>query len=188
MDHTVEYVPAPNLNEKWEEGPARIRAACESLDIPSKFLYFNDDFFIMQPIGEIPILNCGSLLHQIKRCKVRSKYAESLSRTYHFLRKCGKSQQLSPLSYELHIPMPVDKGKMLAVIEMTRGMVWPQYRSLYGNIHEMGGMPVGDPKIFSKTLYAPYGPFASTTDISFTQGVIGEQLRAMFPDPCRYEV
>ncbi|MCY0924514.1 hypothetical protein OS965_41685 [Streptomyces sp. H27-G5] len=183
----MRYIPAKNFDDKWEEGAARMRASCESAELPSKFLYFNDDFFVMQPIEEIPILHLGSLWHHIERYQMANKYEKSLLSTYEFLQNRKTAIKTPPISYETHLPLPIEKSGMLDAIRDAAALRRPQYRSLYGNLCGIGGTPASDVKIFSKTAYAPYGPFASTDDSSFKEGVIGEQLRATFSKPCRYE-
>ncbi|MEU5431701.1 hypothetical protein AB0H73_39790 [Streptomyces olivoreticuli] len=185
--NSVEFVRAPSPEGKWEGASARMRAACESPRIPENFLYFNDDFFVMRPVSEVPVLNLGSLHTHIEHLRGSQKYKDSLMETYRFLRKRKQPRELSPISYELHVPLPVRKEGMLKAIEEAREVRRPQCRSLYGNIHKIAGILAGDCKVVSRARGAPYGPFVSTTDSSFNNGLIGKQLRAKFPDPCRYE-
>ena len=59
----------------------------------------------------------------------------------------------------------------------------PQWRSLYGNLHGIGGTPRSDVKCYKQTEL--HAPFHSTEDRSFP--VFRQALHALFPEPSPYE-
>jgi hypothetical protein len=86
------------------------------------------------------------------------------------LRRLGHAD---PLSYELHIPFPVEKVKLAKIIKYS-DILW---RSIYGNIFEVGGFMISDVKVYSSSSmsFKSYDymsgslPFLSTNDSSFSE-------------------
>jgi hypothetical protein len=82
--------------------------------------------------------------------------------------------------------MLVDKKKMLEALETFPDC--PMFRSLYGNYAEIGGVQHNDVKIDNTDDSIPDGAdFVSTTDGSFRCGVVGAQIRRLFPEKCKYD-
>lgn len=165
-----------------------ILAACRHPDVPDRFVVFNDDFYVTEPVTEIPVLYRGRLLDHLKLPRVRSHYnswwAKSLHTTKIVLQALG---YVDPLSYELHAPLPVDKEAMRDTLERFAHVEPdnpPQWRTLYGNLHNIGGVEHRDCKAFKRGDV--HVPFHSTDDNSWRY--FAAYFSANFPDPSQYEV
>lgn len=60
------------------------------------------------------------------------------------------------------------------------------FRSLYGNYFNIATKQMKDVKITGKNKLYKGGCYLSTDDNSFN-GAVGEQIRHLFPDKCKYE-
>jgi hypothetical protein len=94
-----------------------------------------------------------------------------------------------PLSYELHVPLPVDKTGMLDALGLGRHLDVVHKRTLYGNLAGLGGQQIPDVKILHRGPrgYGPNSLFLSTMPDAFVNGHVGRFIRAAFPDPSPYE-
>lgn len=156
-----------------------IEVACSSDEISDPFTIFNDDFFVLEPIDEVPT-------------RWRETPDESLIR-YERFRMPGWHKHLTEIvekipnvhrSYELHVPMVVHKAPMLEALSITRGPLW---RTAYGAVAGLGGTQLPDVKIMKIDAPVPEGPFASTEDRIFTVGKAGRELRKRFSIRSGYE-
>jgi hypothetical protein len=99
-----------------------------------------------------------------------SSYNKKILDTLSKLKKMGYDD---PLSYELHIPFPVEKSKLLKVVKYGN-LLW---RSIYGNMFEIGGSMVSDVKVYgnetmsfkSYNYMSESSCFLSTNDFSFKE-------------------
>lgn len=181
------------IGSKFQNSVGNTRAACAHPDVSDPFLYFNDDFFVLEPTRaeEIPPLHRGPLSAFLKRRIPGrpgvSSYATGRAETAALLDRLGIED---PLAYEpIHSPLPVGKAGMLAALEAGRELRVLHYRTLYGNLAGIGGELGPNVKIPDlRAVPAPGQRFASSSPLSFKRGKLGALLRARFPDPCRYEV
>lgn len=183
----VVHIPTRQNRSKYLNATGNITAACRA-DIGEVFAWFNDDFFVIRPIAKVPMLHRGPLVDVLKRYRaLPGPYRRGMESTLKFLRAEGVDD---PLSYELHIPIVVDRVALSEVLEIRarRPARLLHTRTLYGNLCGIGGTPTEDVKVTALDQPLPAGPFASTDDASFARGLVGEQIRAMFPDPSPYEV
>lgn len=161
---------------------------CEMDEITEDFWLFNDDFFILQPVEDMPAWYDGTLRERVANIEHRngggsSRYTRQLRRTVDFLREAG----CGILNYAVHAPMRVNRRKMLETIE--RFPDCPMFRALYGNYNEIGGIDAPDCKIVRPEIPIPAGArFVSTSDSSFINGTVGRQIRERFPEKSRWEV
>ena len=166
----------------WEKVRNSIRLVCLTRDVSDDFWLFNDDFFIMQPI-EKPFVyrNTCDLYERVRRAG-ESEWADNLRRAADALAAKGYGTD----DYALHLPILINKEKALETISAFHA--YPMFRSLYGNMHAIGGQRRGDCKI-QKMDVAPTGNerFLSTSDESFKSGAVGEYIRQQFPDACKWE-
>ena len=173
-------------DEKWERARSSLIEACKCKDISDKFWLFNDDFFVLEQMtSEEPMFH-GMLHDHILHVEHRhgdepTPYTQQLRECERMLHEAG----LSTFNYAIHVPMLIDKQKMHEALMMFPEC--PMFRSVYGNYAELGGNDHPDVKI-SGFGAKPSGDFCSTDDDSFRYGMVGADIRAMFPDPCRYEV
>ena len=87
-------------------------------------------------------------------------------------------------NYALHVPILINKQKMIEVLNMTE---CPMFRTIYANYAELGGKEINDVKITSKDKVYKGGIYLSTEDKAFNDGLVGQQIRDKFPDRCKYE-
>jgi hypothetical protein len=96
----------------------------------------------------------------------------------------------NPLDYELHIPMPMQKDKLKSIISKHPSCLW---RSMYGNIHSVGGSQMDDVKVYVNKKHLERSShivdtsvFLSTEDQAFDM-MLNVILLKLFPTPSKYE-
>ena len=172
---------------KWERTRSSLIEICKNEKISKQFWLFNDDFYIMQPMQSAKNYHRGLLADHIKDIELRhcggsTAYTNNLRICERQLRDAG----LTTLDYAVHIPMLVDRSKGLEALRMFPRC--PMFRSLYGNYAQIGGDFIVDCKTTdSNRIINPEDPFFSTSNRAFS-GKVREQMEALFPDPCRYEI
>ena len=161
-------------------------AACEHPDTPDDMIVTNDDFFVTEPV-ETPAVHYRSTLQEHidspRLQRTKGWWWRSLTTTQVCLQALGHSD---PLSYELHIPLPIRKQQMadtLRRFEKVQSHNPPQWRTLYGCMNDIGGTPAVDPKAYRAGAIGT--PYHSTTDTSFRH--FAAHFKAQFPKPSRYE-
>jgi hypothetical protein len=170
---------------KYRNTTTALRAACEHPDVSDPFVLFNDDFFIVEPVEVVPRLNRGpldSVIDYYSR-RYRSNYVRGMIETRELMRSLDIDE---PLSYELHVPMIIEKQTMIDALDLGRDIHPLHKRTLYGNMIGYGGETIEDVKMVSLRAPLPTGPWLSTSDTSFVKDV-GRILRWRFSRPSRYE-
>lgn len=184
----VEVIPGGNASANPRSNVYRnILAACQHGDVAEDVLVFNDDFFLTAPVEEFVVGYRCSLAEHLRLPRLRmnpqSWWRESLTTTQVCLQAVGYED---PLSYELHVPLPIRKSAMCETLERFAAITPdnpPQWRSLYGNLHVTDPVKMSDSKVFRN---APVrSPFHSTTDLSWRH--FRAAFAARFPTPSRYE-
>lgn len=184
----VHHIPGNTQRFRHANVFHNILAACRHPNTPDEFVVFNDDFFVTRPVSEAPVWYRRTLKEHLRIPKLRQNpggwWATSLRTTLTCLRDLGYED---PLSYELHTPFVVNKHLMADTLERFVDVAPenpPQWRSLYGNLNHIGGIQAGDCKM-SRPGPIKY-PFHSTDDSSWRM-YFGVRIKAMFPNPSRYE-
>jgi len=180
------FMSVPNTTTKFENIRLALKAVAENNEISDDFILMNDDFFIIKPVKSIEILHGGLLLNKINRYKElvgSNRYVYILDKTYNFLIKNGIDE---PLDYDIHTPMPMNRHKLLEVINRKH---FP--RSLYGNIFNIGGKLIKDVKIYPdssllKSSVDEDTAYISTQDNSFDD-LYNSTLSKLFDQPSQYE-
>ena len=171
---------------RYEKVRNMLRAACENDEITEDFWLFNDDFFVLRPLEDIPAWYDGDLfsrIEDIERRKGRSGYTQQLRITVEALQDAG----CSCLNYAVHVPMRINRQKMLRTLELFPDC--PMFRALYGNMHEIGGINAPDVKIHEPQYTFPRDAcLVSTSDSSFINGQVGRDIRERFPDRSKWEI
>lgn len=188
----VEYLPQMQRGDKHDNTWNNWLAAARCPDISDRFALFNDDFYVTRPIAQVGPLHRGSLAEAaVTYRQWGSKFYEQRAvRTSGLLARVGIT---APLSYELHVPMLVDRAKLLEAtdwLQAQRG-VRPgsvAKRTLYGNWARAGGELAHDVKVHPAAGPLPDTPlpYLSTSPQSW-RGVVGTWLRGHFAEPCQYE-
>lgn len=166
--------------------------AAQNKNVSESFIMFNDDFFVTEPIKELPVYHFGSYHKFENRYNTRHPASMYTSIIHHTRTILNELQVEKPISYELHVPMMMRKQhflnilKLQAVFNPSRSPVNP--RSLVGNFYRYGGEEIADVKMYRyDERFNHDSPFLSTTDDTFANGKVGEYIRAQFPEKCKYE-
>lgn len=176
---------------KWANAVNNLNAVIESNNIPEEFILMNDDFFIINKIDSIKHYNEGLILDKIEKyneLKMDPNYVKKLGYTYARLQRMGIE---NPISYETHTPMTMLKERLNEVMQYCPTSLW---RSLYGNIHQVGGEQIKDVKVYYRDRFATIShdytasdlPLLSTDDESFVT-VRDLLLKKKFTKKSKYE-
>jgi hypothetical protein len=182
------FLSVPDTSNKYENIRNAIKSVSINSDISDDFVLMNDDFFVMNPLSEIPVFHGGLLIDKINDYITlvgMTRYVKLLMNTHRFLTNYGIK---NPLDYDIHTPIQMNKANLTKIIHKKH---FP--RSMYGNIFNIGGTEIKDVKIYPNTsnLYSKsYSidtsiPYLSTLDSSF-KGVFA-LLYGMFSNKTEYE-
>jgi hypothetical protein len=190
----VGHVPVRQGHSKHENSLRNLLAACHHPDISEEFILWNDDFFLLEDLPEgVPPLHRGPALHVLEGYGPRSsEYLRGMQATIKTLQRLGYDD---PLSYELHVPMPMAKMRMLKTWEVV-GLAGTglhsalQPRTLYGNLNGAAGDRIEDVKIFELGQQWEPGPlpFLSTMDHLWGRHPASRAVMAAHKVPGPYEV
>lgn len=178
----VEHIPALIT----QGGPQMTAAdhllrACERVE-GDEFVVMNDDFYLMEPIDEIPSLHAGPLAD--KAARTRGSYGNALREAQRRLAGIA-----DPIAWTLHIPLVVIREALAVVLkpilEGSARLVRPEWRTMYGNVIGATGEPAPDVKVRRRTDPMPDGPFLSSHDAAIHW--LEPVLRRHFPTPSPYE-
>lgn len=188
--YTGNYINTVQDKNVYSNAYLNLQTAALSEDIPEEIVIMNDDFYIIDDIDSIPVFYEGTLENKAMQYFDNNQvsYARKISNTNNKLVKMGFDM---PLSYELHVPFPVEKSKLLGVLKSNTTL----WRSLYGNIFNLGGTMMQDVKVYNskKMSFKNYdyknikSPFISSQDDSFVL-IYNDILKDMFPLPSKYEI
>lgn len=195
----VVHIPVEQSGEKKENVRANLFAAAKDEQLSDDFVLMNDDFFIMKPLDALPNLNFGTMrdviAHYHSRYPEITPYMQSMIELYELLKSKGYDE---PISYELHVPMVMNKHNIRTLIDDSEG-IYSHFRSYYGNVFNVGGEAVPDVKLFLKPVhnnpayvadpevYVRAQTFLSGSGITFRDGTLGDFLRNAFPEKSPYE-
>jgi hypothetical protein len=185
------YLGSRKSTNKYANAKNNIQQIINSEKISDEFVFMNDDFYIMKQLDHVPYYHGGLFADKIKQFKIYSgdsEYTKMLVRTNSVLNALGRPD---PLDYTLHIPITYHKNKLAEIMPYTGSI-----RTLYGNIHKVGGRQMEDVKVHPKRVQ-PHAPepfdylnknstFLSTSDSSF-EAVKRNLLGQVFTKPSRYE-
>ncbi|MFJ7586960.1 hypothetical protein ACIQZO_06110 [Streptomyces sp. NPDC097617] len=184
----VQHLPTRQRGTKHENTTLAVRAACQHPDVSSRFLLANDDMFVMRPVDEMPVLHRGPVrnVETYYAARAAGDYLRGMRETRDLLAELGHRD---PLSYELHVPMPVDKAGMLDALDAARHLDAVHKRTLYGNLAQLGGAEIRDVKIMRRSPggFSEDDVFLSTMPDCFAAGHVGAHIRRTFAEPGPYE-
>lgn len=180
------YVPIMQRGaSKWEKVRSSLIEVCKNDEITKSFWLFNDDFYVMKPFTRTEPFHVGYMREHIERVEARhngpTPYTLQLRKCEAILKEAG----LSTLDYAIHVPLLVDRSKMLEALNTFPDC--PMFRSLYGNYANIGGTKRNDVKVIKSDMnFDTDADLLSTSDKTF--GAVARFLDERFPEPCRYEV
>lgn len=196
----VEFIPVAQTKTKHQNWSMSLSAAVRSDRISDDFIMMNDDFFFMKKIHAMPHLNMGDMKQVIDSYNARypagSEYIDKMTKLYAMLVENGRE---SPVSYELHVPVILNKQNVLDMYRDAGDRPLYQFRSYYGNYFNVESTLMRDVKVFMDPLhndplynenpekYLASQTFLSTTGGSFKRGKPGDYIRKMFPEKSPYE-
>lgn len=176
-----------NPKDKYNNVYKLFDAISKNKAISSNFVLFNDDFFVLKPVKNLPVYANGKLAELIEFVKSEARvpysaYIKVLEKEIEDL----TNAKLPCNNFALHIPMVINKIQMRNVMnEFGRFN-----RSLYGNyVYYTDYLKQQkDVKIYNHIqIPSEDQTFVSTTDGSFNLGEVGKYIREKFKDPCEYE-
>lgn len=185
------FVQVEDSRSKYSNARSNLKALVDDPNISDNFVLMNDDFFIMRRIEKISYFYSKSLLERAEEndmLTTTGSYTKMLYRTHDQLKKMGVE---TPLNYELHIPMIMNKVALKKLLKHD-DCLW---RSMYGNIFAVGGIEIPeDVKVYPPGPRTPKSyqwrtkkfPYLSTQDASFAE-VHRERLSKLFKHPASIE-
>lgn len=192
----VKYIPSvrlsrnkvSNTNHNW------LKVALNS-NVSDPFVLMNDDFFINQPIENLPTQHLGlhSEFHDCYNSNYPfSHYTWIIKNTSELLERFGITDGKS---YELHTPMLVYKKDIIKALRNHDYLAKPvNLRTIIGNIGNYKGRKSTDVKVYGtekekgKSLVDyENSDFISTDDVAFTQEV-GHYIKEKFNKKSEYEL
>ena len=182
------YVEVKDVGNKFENIQNCYRVISQIGAISDKFVLMNDDFFIIKPIGSMPIFHGGRLLDKINRYVLHNNHNKYTRILLHAHKKIIKLGIKDPLDYDIHTPIIIDKTKIKDFIDISLAP-----RSLYGNMFNIGGKEMQDVKIYKTKNMLSHSAnineesiLVSTEDSSFID--ILPMLKELFPTKTKYEI
>jgi hypothetical protein len=184
------YIKVDQDKPKYINARNNLKAICRSKEISESFILMNDDFYIVNKVDSIPYMYSGTLrskIHQREDMLSGNSYISLLKQTFAFLSRRGIK---NVLDYELHVPMVMDKKRLREVLYFPG--LW---RSIYGNLFNVGGTETKDVKVYGKKskLYKTSYNIKNLTSDYLSSGsdcfeqVKSEVLEKLFPFKTVYE-
>jgi hypothetical protein len=168
--------PSPKRYNVFRNSVHALYAACLQL-AGRRFILVDDDTYILRPIAEVRPLHAEDMLTAADHKS--GAYGRTFRWTVDWLAERGIE---SPLSYELHVPMPIVADDCAPALEPARNASRAvQARSIYGNTCNIGGEYADD----VKTGTLPDGDYFSTSRENFA--LFHPTLAALFPTRSEYE-
>lgn len=182
----VEIRRFPLLRDKQLTAVRNLREACSDPELSDPFIVFNDDFYVMHPMNELPVLHLGDMPSVIASHALGSAYRNAMVKTYDRMLELGT---IDPMSYELHIPMLIEKVGMLLALSLGQGIHGMHNRTMYGNLMGIGGERSEDVKVYNADKVKRYEemPLLSTSDRTFRYHRVGHYIRKHLSEPSIYE-
>jgi hypothetical protein len=188
--YTGDFIPVSDRADKFTNIRNALKAACNTANISNDFVFMHDDIYIIKPVQELKPMYAGALKARIKSHapgRRHSTYYRKLADVTRHLISLGYDD---PLNYEVHVPMPMNKQKLITIIDQRY-----LERSMYGNMFILDAVEIPhDVKNYDgmKTTsgisydYIDGGlPFLSSHDVSFIK--MKSFLEELFPEPSKYE-
>lgn len=190
IDRTkIIHIPIIQTNDKYKNTENGLKYICKDNRLSEDFILMNDDFFILKPIKdpkeELKLCR-GPIEDVLKSLPSGGTYWLSMRQANIFLKDLGFSE---PLSYELHIPMVINKKKFLDMFSLNYiDSISPgQQRSIYGNMFLKGSKFVKDVKVYqNKTESFEVDKFLSSEDTSWPR--IKEYIGSLFSNKSEFEI
>ncbi len=174
----VTAVEAPRRSNKFDSIEENVRHGVLHPDMGEHVVYMNDDFYITQPIDQVPVTH-GGLINQYlgqQELKIRMRQTERIL--------ADEFEGAELYAYDgIHMPLPLvtDSARGL-LTSIPQGCLW---RTWYGNCMRIGGVLIANAK-YKGTYPVPteLPTFLSTNNHGLN--VLREQLNGILPEECPY--
>jgi hypothetical protein len=135
----VTAISVRKLPSKLNAIENNLRHALKHSELGDWCNYFNDDFFVLEPVSEVPITHGGP----VEEFALRQEFRWRMDRTVKALADRGIEQEM--LTYDgVHMPLPLVTERAREILrEIPSGVLW---RTWYGNVAAIGGVRVPNTK------------------------------------------
>lgn len=141
----VIHIPMQDLSNKQHNIMLKVLAACNDERVSDKFLFWNDDFFLLKPVDAVnyPYYHNGYLYNQMLKRSPNDYYTMSMANTYNAL------NNPSSMHFDIHCPIVYDKAAVKQIMGKYDWTIRHGYivKSLYANNLGIEGEKMGDCKI-----------------------------------------
>lgn len=186
----VYYFPREQKDRKYRNATESLIRITHELgaSLSKPFLLSNDDFYVMEPIkGHFPVFHMGpveAVIERYRKLHHQGAYWRGMVETFELMQRLGIQE---PLSYELHIPIPIYREDLLEAWDLGKDLDVLHIRTLYGNLANLGGTYREDVKVYrGKTKDYEDWPFLSSND-DMQLLPLRHLLRSRFPERSPYE-
>lgn len=173
-------------SDRYEKVNYTLKKVFDDDNLTKDIWLFNDDFFIMQPVEDIPCAFRGTIEERINSIRGVHGPSGGYIRAQIEIKEYLSYQGYNTLDYGLHIPMLINRK--LGAKTLADHPNQKLFRSLYGNVNKLSGIQMDDVKVQGAgDEFNKESPLLSTNDSSFRYGFIGKYIREIFTQPCEYE-
>lgn len=160
-------------------------AACREAAASSRVVLLNDDMFYVRPGFEVSYWHSGPLSALKESPHAGSPYMQRLTNTRRILADYGVDD---PLMYEnMHHPTVIDRRGFLDTMGLRDGDELVFHQTVYLNVAGVASTQGRQRKIRDAISTLPGDEQFVSTGPDAWRGNVGEAIRRLFPDPCRYE-
>lgn len=186
---TIRHIYYPQEGPtKWTKTSSLLREICQNENITENFIWFNDDFFVLQEQETLNYYKDRTLTARVLDFaklgwhQINGAYQTRLKQASRAL----KFKNCESDNFELHIPMIFNRKQLLDIMTTFPGV--GAKRSLYGNYYRVESEQRNDVKIYNLTDKPDKTwDFVSTTDESFSRGEVGKYVKKQFKNKSKYE-
>ena len=157
VEHVIEFEQPSRYIDNTDKA---MRLACQDPEVSDPFIWSNDDIYWRRPVSLVELLHHGAVSRgplPPKTETVRGTYGVLAKESGQLLEDSG----LPTYDYERHVPLIVDKSRMLHALELGGSK-----RSVYGNLSQDSPVAIRDDvKLFTAKDRVPDladEPFLST--------------------------
>lgn len=183
---TTHHVRSPQQPTPYASTRKHLKAALDHDGVSDPFMLWNDDFYAMRFMDEVETLHRGLMSTMLENSRSMTPWVKGLQGTMQFL--IHSLDILTPLSYDLHVPIVVKKAEMREALTLSKRVKTDaiHLRSIYGNLAEIGGRVADDPKMVRRNDPFPCGPWLSSSPDTY-RSAVEPVLRYLFPHGSIYE-
>lgn len=163
------------LEKMWNQRN-NIYQACRYGFISDDFVLMNDDFILLQSVGELPVIHHGEI-----DMPFMDTHPGGYQETWRWLKEQGVE---TPLHFAEHRPMVMNQHLMADFHDRARHIDQYPVPTLYGNLAALEGEQ-GEDALFDGIWRK--GEWQVATYEGTFDEPYGDLIRYMFPDPSPYE-